>query len=281
MTIFLALFLGLVQGIAEFLPISSSGHLAIFQNLFGLKDVPMLFDVLLHFGTLVALCAFYRKDILEMLREAVRFVTDPTGKKQKPTPARRLLLLIILACLPLVPFVLLKDSVESLMGMPVFIGAALCVTGLLLFVSDRAKKGKKNEKNAKLTDALFVGVAQGVALIPGLSRSGTTIAAGLFRGFDRGFAVRFSFLLSLPAVLAATVLELFDSLKPAAEGAAETAVALEFFPCFLGMLTAAVVGYVSIGLVKKLVQSDKFGGFAYYCFTVGIITIVASLILGK
>lgn len=272
MTWLLAVFLGLVQGVAEFLPISSSGHLALFQALFGLDETPILFDVLLHFGTLISICVVFRKDIADMLRELFTGVGELiTHRHSREIPrARRLVLLVIVACLPLLVAVFFSSSVETLMQNTLVVGLFLCLTGIVLFVSDRmARRGQKDEKNTTVTDALIVGACQAVAVVPGLSRSGMTISGGLFRKFDRAFAVRFSFLLSLPAILGATVVSLVKAIK---EGFDTTDLPLYL----IGMLVAAVVGYFAIGLVKKLVSQGKFGYFAYYCLLAGLVAIVAS-----
>ncbi|MCI6613065.1 MAG: undecaprenyl-diphosphate phosphatase, partial [Clostridiales bacterium] len=206
MSFFSSFLLGLIQGIAEFLPISSSGHLAIAQNLLGMQDagvVPEFFDVLLHLGTLVAVFVAYWGEIKDMVRELVYGVRD-IAHHATPTPvppARRLILLIIVGTLPLFAVLPIKDKVQGLSSNMVFIGAALIVTGLLLFASDRVKKGRKTEASAGVLSALIVGVGQAIATMPGISRSGMTITTGCFVGYERKFAVRFSFLLSIPAVL--------------------------------------------------------------------------------
>ena len=212
-----AILLGLVQGVAEFLPISSSGHLAITEHLLasGSIDVPDFYDVLLHLGTLIAVFVAYWQDIRDMIRELIDGVRDLAhGATPNPVPpARRMILLIIVGTLPLFAVLLIKDFVESLGESLFFIAAALVVTGFLLFASDRVRKGRKTEKNASLVDVLLVGVAQAIATCPGISRSGTTITAGCFVGFDRKFAVRFSFLLSIPAILGANILSLKDAVE--------------------------------------------------------------------
>ncbi|MDR0381623.1 MAG: undecaprenyl-diphosphate phosphatase [Oscillospiraceae bacterium] len=273
----LAVFLGLVQGVAEFLPISSSGHLALLQSLFGLKEAPVFFDVLLHFGTLLSLCVFYRRDIAEMVLELARGVRELASPRHRGTgrvpKARRLVLLLVVACLPLIPAVFFSGVVESLLQKPALVGLFLCLTGAVLFVSDRLRAGaRKDETNATVGDALLVGVCQGIAILPGLSRSGMTISGGLLRRFDRAFAVRFSFLLSLPAVLGATLLQLFKELRQGLDTA--------HLPVYLlGMAVAAVSGYFAIGLVKRLVDNGKFGAFAYYCLAVGVVSIALSFFL--
>lgn len=270
-----AAFMGLLQGITEFLPVSSSGHLSLFQNFFGGKGPDNLFNVLLHFATLLAVCVVYRADIAEMLLEFFRGVKDlcsPGKHPEKVPPARRLILMLILGTLPLLVILPFKDAVEQLGGNTLFIGCALLVTGLLLFASDRFAQGRKNEGTMTVLDALFIGCAQALAVVPGLSRSGTTISAGVSRGLERPFAVRFSFLLSLPAVLGATLLEVLDVVKDGVDAA--------LVPQYLvGMAVAAVSGYFAIGLVKLLADKGKFGAFAYYCWAVGVLTILATFLM--
>lgn len=271
-----AVILGLVQGIAEFLPISSSGHLAIFQKFFRLADVEhdhMFFDVLLHLGTLIAVFAAYRRDIADLIREFLRMLhLQSAPRHQRPDyPKRRMILMLILATLPLVLVLPVKDYVEGLYTNTFFIAAALIVTGGLLFLSDRFGRGGKDEKSIRIGDALFVGCAQAVAVVPGLSRSGTTIAAGMSRGFDRTFAVKFSFLLSIPAVLGANLLSLIDAVQAGFDSS--------LLPVYLvGVLVAMVSGYASIVLLRYIAGKGRFGGFAYYCWGAAIITLVFSLI---
>ena len=276
MTFLSSFLLGLVQGIAEFLPISSSGHLAIAQNLLGMSDagtVPEFFDVLLHLGTLVAVFVAYWADIKDMVLEFFRGAGDLIhhSTPNPVPPARRLILLIILGTLPLFVVLPVKDAVQGLSNSMVFIGAALIVTGVLLFVSDRVKKGRKNERTATWLDVLIVGIGQAIATMPGISRSGMTITTGCFVGFERKFAVRFSFLLSIPAVLGANILSLAD--------AAKTGINWAEVPVYLvGVVTAAVVGYLCIRLLRFIAERGKFGAFAYYCWAAGVLTLVLNVI---
>lgn len=206
MTYLKAILLGLVQGIAEFLPISSSGHLAIARNLLNMEgagSIPEFFDVLLHLGTLIAVFAAYWGDIRDMVVEFFRGIGD-LAHRSTPTPvppARRLILLIIVGTLPLFAVLPIRKTVQGLGDNMYFVGAALIFTGFLLFLCDRVRRGRKTERSATWLDALLVGVGQAVATLPGVSRSGMTITAGCFVGYERRFAVRFSFLLSIPAVL--------------------------------------------------------------------------------
>jgi undecaprenyl-diphosphatase len=276
LTLLHAVLLGLIQGVAEFLPISSSGHLAIAEHLLGqagAAEIPGFFDVLLHLGTLVAVFAAYWQDIRDMVVEFFGGVGDLV-RRTTPTPvppARRLILLIIVGTLPLFAVLPVKDLVEGLGDNMYFVAGALLVTGCLLFASDRVRKGRKTERTAALVDVLLVGVAQAVATCPGISRSGTTITAGCFVGFERKFAVRFSFLLSIPAILGANILSLKDAL--------EAQVPWEEVPVYLaGVLVAAVVGYACIRLLKMIAEKGRFGFFAYYCWLAGAVTLVLTIL---
>ena len=276
MSLLSSIILGLIQGVAEFLPISSSGHLAIAEHLLGMTglEIPEFFDVLLHLGTLIAVFAAYWDDIRDMVVEFFCGVRD-LAHRTTPTPvppARRLILLIIVGTLPLLVVLPIKDLVEGLADNMYFVGGALIVTGFLLFASDRVRKGRKTEKNATLVDVLLVGAAQAIATCPGISRSGTTITAGCFVGFDRKFAVRFSFLLSIPAILGANVLSIKDALA--------TVVWSEVPVYLVGVAVAAAVGYACIRLLKMIADKGKFGFFAYYCWIVGAMTLVLTVIQG-
>ena len=274
MTYLSAILLGLVQGIAEFLPISSSGHLAIAQNLLHLQtEVPEFYDVLLHLGTLLAVFVAYWQEIRDMIGEFFRGIGD-LARRSTPTPvppARRMSVLIIIATLPLFAVLPIRGAVQGLGDNMVFIGCALIVTGFLLFASDLMRKGKKAERHATWMDALMVGVGQAVATMPGISRSGMTITAGCFCGFERKFAVRFSFLMSIPAVLGANILSIADAL--------EAGVNWAELPMYLvGVVVAAVTGYLCIRLLKMIADKGRFGFFAYYCWGVGVLTLVMSII---
>ena len=277
MTLLSSILLGLIQGVAEFLPISSSGHLAIAEHLLGASGThpPEFFDVLLHLGTLLAVFVAYWKDIRDMVVEffcGVRDLAHHSTPVPVP-PARRMILLIIVGTLPLFAVLPIKDLVEGLADTLYFVGGALIVTGFLLFASDRVRKGRKTEKSATLLDVFLVGVAQAIATCPGISRSGTTITAGCFLGFDRKFAVRYSFLMSIPAILGANILSIKDAL--------ETVIWAEVPVYLVGVLVSAVVGYACIRLLKMIADKGKFGFFSYYCWTVGVLTIIMNLVLNQ
>ena len=278
MSILSSMILGLVQGVSEFLPISSSGHLSLFQHFFNLatSDGSLFFDVLLHLGTLIAIFVYYWKDIVKLVKSLIHLIQCLFSKKERQkvkrlAPAERMALMIIVATLPLFVILPIKDLVEGLYGNTIFVGCALLATGVILFLSDRMARGKKGPKSATLLDALLVGVGQAVAVVPGLSRSGTTISAGMLRGFSRRFAVRFSFLMSIPAVLGANILTIGD--------AVQQGIDTSMLPAYIvGTIVAAVSGYFAIRLVNLLANKGKFGNFAYYCWGIGAAAVVASLI---
>ena len=274
MTAFHSFLLGLIQGAVEFLPISSSGHIAIAQNLLHLDaEIPEFFDILLHLGTLLAVFVAYWRDIVEIIVEFFRGIGD-IAHHRTPTPvppARRTILLMIIASLPLFGVLPLRKAVRGLTDNMLFVGLALIVTGFMLFICDLIRQGRKTASNASMLDAIVVGIGQLIATLPGISRSGMTIATGCFVGFDREFAVRFSFLLSIPAVLAANVLSLVESLGVGIDASQ--------IPVYLvGVVTAAVVGYLCICLLKRIARNGRFGIFAYYCWAVGLFTLVMNII---
>ncbi len=278
MTISSAILLGIVQGVAEFLPISSSGHLAILQNLFALSagEDHLFFDVLLHLGTLISICVCYWGDIVAMVREV--FIVLRGGRRADGTPvqgnlgAARLFMMIVVGTLPLFLVLPINDKVEELYYITPFIGVALLLTGCMLFVSDKMTPGKRTEKNMRFRDALVIGLCQCVATMPGLSRSGTTITAGIATGLDRNFAMKYSFLLSLPAVLGANLLSFIKAIG-------SESIDASLIPAYLiGMLAAMLSGIAAISLMKLIAKKSKFGWFAYYCWGAGVLTIIFSLI---
>ena len=274
MSIWEAVLLGLVQGIAEFLPISSSGHLSIVNNLFNISEEGhMFFDVLLHLGTLASIFIVYWQDLKEMFYEVISFANlgPLAGQPRERYPQARTFIMIIMATLPLFLILPINDMIETLYYNNVFIGVAIILTGCMLYVSDRMKPGKKTERSMTILDAVIIGLCQCVATIPGLSRSGTTITAGIATGLRRDFAVKFSFLLSIPAVLGANILSLADAFR---EGINWASV-----PAYLvGMVAAMLSGIAAINLLKYISNKGKFGGFAYYCWVMGVLSIILYMI---
>ncbi len=270
MPVWLAALLGVVQGLTEFLPVSSSGHLALFQNFFDIAqytDNHIAFDIVLHLGTLVAVAVAFWPDIVELVRSLIGWICD--GFRIKGHSGRRMLVMLIIATAPLAVAALLDDVVSELFGSTLFIGCALLFTALLLFLADKVGHGRKTARDASYKSALLVGLMQLIAILPGVSRSGSTICGGLFAGFDRQFAVRFAFLLSIPAVLGAAVFQLPDIASAAGDGLLVYGV---------GFVTAAVSGYLAIRLVRLLMKKNNFRVFSVYCAVVGLLSIVFSLI---
>lgn len=283
--------MGLVQGIAEFLPISSSGHLAIMQQILHMKlDNGLFFDVLLHLGTLVAVFIAFWKDIQELIIEGFRIIGDffiNVGRLIKyvftrkqvefkqviSTPYRRFVILILVSTIPIgIVGVLFNKAVEKANATLIVPGLCLILTGVLLCIADRTKTGHKTEKTATFKDAGFIGLAQACAILPGLSRSGTTITACLVAGFDKSYAVKYSFIMSIPAVLGATVFEIKDvSLSAITQN--------DLLNYLVGTIVAAVVGYISIKTMLIIVKGKKFIGFSIYCFIIGIVTVACYFLI--
>ena len=271
-----AVFLGFIQGVAEFLPISSSGHLAVLQNIFNMQTAEeghMFFDVLLHLGTLISIILVYWKDIVYIVTDTVgllRSSHEMFPEQRTERSGARLLLMLVFGTLPLFLILPFHNSLEQLYYKTGFIGAAFLLNGCLLYVSDRIVPGHGNERTMRIRDALLIGCAQAVATIPGISRSGSTITAGIATGQSRPYAMKYSLLMSIPAVLGANLLSLIKSLK--------AGVDWSNFPAYLvGMIVSVVVGYFSIILLQRLLKKGKFGNFAYYMWGVGAFTLIASL----
>ncbi len=276
MSVWNAIILGLVQGITEFLPVSSSGHLSILNNLFDLTstdDGHLLFDVLMHLGTLAAVFVCYWQDIVRMFYEVLGLINvgPLAGQRQRHYPGARTFIMIVFATLPLVLVLPVHKMIETLYYHNVFIGLALVLTGCMLFVADKMKPGTKTAGGMTISDALIIGLCQCVATIPGLSRSGTTITAGIATGLDREFAVKFSFLLSIPAVLGANIVTLVDAFQQGVD--------IANVPAYLiGMVAAMLSGIGAISFIKRLASKGKFGGFAYYCWVMGVLSIILTMI---
>lgn len=266
-----AIIQGLIQGFTEFLPVSSSGHLSLYQYFTGINsDSAVLFSVLLHFGTLIAVFIAFWRTIRELIVEAFKLVGDIFTLKVFKTPAnakRRMIYMLFLSCIPLLLVLPFKDTISGLSSDNSVLAEGVCFIGtaLLLTLADGVVKGSKTAKNMTVVDAFGVGFAQMFATLPGISRSGSTISAGLLCGLTRSYAVAYSFILGMPAILAAGLLDLKDLL--AGTGAAAQ---LEWLPALAGMAVAAVAGLLAIKLVNYIVKTDKFKIFAVYTFILGI-----------
>lgn len=273
MSLWFAILLGLVQGLTEFLPVSSSGHLVLAQMLFG-GDVEadyLLFNVLLHFGTLLSVVVAFWKDIKELVVEFFGWVKD--GFRINGHPYRRFIIMVLITLVPMFAVLPIKSKLEEAFSSTLLVGLLLLVTAAILFLSEKAPKKHKTEQNATWLDALIVGVGQCFAVLPGLSRSGTTICTGLFRGFSREFAVRFAFIMSLPVILGANLLEVVDVLRAPAEALGDVSLL-----CYIaGILAALLSGLAAIRLVRLVSKRGNFRPFVVYCTLIGTITIVVSL----
>lgn len=287
MTLIESIILGLVQGLAEFLPISSSGHLAILEETLNIQNAGIVYDVMLHIGTLLAVVVAFFPDIKKLVIETIgiiccvainigRFFSNlgrPRNNKKDYLPIvnssyRRFVLLIIVSTIPTAIIgVLLKNVVKAAAGSLLVVGICLIISGILLFVADRIVTGKKRVNKVKYSEAGFIGIIQGFATMPGISRSGATITAGLLCGFDRTFAVKYSFIMSIPAILGAMILEIKDF-------ASMSVSSNELLYYFVGMIVAAVVGFIAIKVVLNIVKKKKYKYFAYYCLLIGLVAII-------
>lgn len=273
MPFFIALLLGLLQGLTEFLPISSSAHLLLTQKFFGYEEGDLLFSVTVHLGTLIAVCIAFRKTVKELFFEVFRTGKDLITLRISPAKAsssRRLLGLLILSLIPLFIVYPFKGYLDPLLVSPLIGGICLIFNGLILLLCDMVPAGSKTAKTAKVTDALFVGVVQCVALLPGISRSGSTITAGVCQGMKRSFAAKYSFLLSIPTILGGAILEFAEAWG---EGIDPSKI-----PLYLtAMAGAALAGLGAILLLKKVLKSKGFHYFAIYSFILGMVTVLTEV----
>lgn len=257
MTILQAIILGMVQGLTEFIPVSSTGHLVIFQHIFGIQGNPLTFDILVHLGTLLAVFVAFWRDIAAILKK----------------PFSKITYLIIVGCIPagLMGYFLqpiFEKAFESLL----VVGIGLLITGGILKLSEMFTYNSLNMKEVRETtylDVLFIGLLQGIAIVPGISRSGSTIAGGLLAGLDRTFAARYSFLVAIPVILGAGLVQLKDF------SLSSLAVTGSIIPYIIGSLAAAIFGLLAIKIVMNLVRNGRLSIFSYYCWIVGALTIGA------
>lgn len=263
---------GIIQGLTEFLPVSSSGHLALYQNYFGQSEQSsgLFFSAILHLGTLLATILAFRKEIWALIKEAGSMCGDLfKGKlfKTPMNPERRMIVMLVLSLFVLVPFVPLKDFIEKVSTTyMIVLGCLFIYTSIILYLSDRCVKGNKTEGDITVKNALTVGLFQAIALFPGVSRSGSTISSGLFCGFSRELAVRYSFILGIPTILAGCLLEVKDAL--------ETSESMGNIGVYLvGFAVSAVVGVCAIKMVNWIVKSNKFTIFSIYTLILGLVII--------
>lgn len=277
MTIWESIFYGIVQGLAEFLPISSSGHLAIFQSVFGAgdPDANISFNILLHLGTLIAVFFVYWRDIAQLICSFFTLcgkLLRGNFKFSSYTENERFVILVLIATLPLIPAALIEGYISALSSYIIIVGVILLFNAFLLFFSDKMARGNKTLGEVKPRNALIVGLCQMLATLPGLSRSGSTITGGLTQGFERPLAVKFSFILSIPAILGACVLKLPEFFKTAASEGSE-----QFLIYLAGALVAALVGVAAMKLLNYISKKSNFRIFSYYCVAAGLFAIIWGL----
>lgn len=269
MSYFEAIILGLVQGLAEFLPISSSGHLALLQQWFGIQeDKVLLFAVLLHVGTLISVFIVYWRDIAELIVELFLTIKDLcTGKglRLQERPVRKLGIMIIVATIPTgIIGILFNDLFDSLYNSIIPIGIGLIITGFLLVMAERMGASNRGIEQMNFRNALFIGTVQGIAICPGISRSGSTLFGSLICNLDRKFAVKFVFLISIPSIWGSAVMEAPAALESGFDMA-------QLGPVLVGMIVAAVSGLIAIKTMIKIVSDKKLNYFSYYVWALGLI----------
>lgn len=259
MSIFEAIILGIVQGLGEFLPISSSGHLVLTQNILGIKEADMFFTVLLHMGTLIPVLIVYFSDIVELIKK----------------PFQKYVYLLIVATIPAVVVSLLfEDYIEMLFAGTVFLGVGFLFTGCVLMYADKPRENTKLDDDITYKDAAKIGSMQALAVLPAVSRSGSTIAGALICGIERETAAKFSFLMSIPAILGAFIFELIKLISNGEPVASEL-----YAPYAFGFIAAMLSGYLAIRFMLKVIASAKLRYFAYYVFALGVFVIIDSLFL--
>jgi len=270
-----AIILGILQGLTEFLPVSSSGHLVLFQHLFGLKEAELFFDVCVHLGTLVAVIIVFRHEIIKIISALLQLVAlggqkEKFLQKMESESELKMAVLIVIGSIPIAILGLLFASIaDRLFSSTLIVGLMLMVTGLLLWLTRKAETHAIAASDGHLTTAkaFIIGIVQGLAIIPGISRSGSTISTGLLLGVDRETAARYSFLLSIPAILGAGLLSLKD-------GFSQTTPVI--WTSLLGAVTAAIVGYGALKSLLHLVKKGRLYVFAPYCWLVGLLAILFS-----
>ena len=271
MTILEAIVLGVLQGITEFLPVSSSGHLVLMQHFLGIKESKVFFEVMLHFGTLGAVIIVYYQLIGSLVRTGFSTLFQAAFYRQprltiSNTPDLRLIWFLLLGSIPTGLIALLfKDSLEAIFGKPMVVAGMLIITGLILQLSRIGQRRRETETPLRVWHTPLVGIAQGLAIIPGISRSGSTISISLLLGLSPQVAAQYSFLLSIPAILGAVILKLGDI--------GEITIAPTVIVA--GTLTSFIVGYIALRFLLALLNRGRFSIFSYYCFALGIIAAVS------
>lgn len=255
MNLIQAIILGIVQGLTEFLPISSSGHLVLMQKIFGITEPTLIFDTSVHIGTLLAVFVVFKDDIISILKK----------------PFQKLTWLLLAATIPTAIIgIVFKDTFEQMFHTGSTLGFEFIATGAILLWSSKLIGGRKGVKETSYFDAVFIGIMQGLAIMPAISRSGLTISGALFRNLDRNFAARFSFLLSIPAILGAAVFQIKDLMEVGSGSGAGIGMSA----LIAGSIAAALAGYISIKFMLEVLKGGKLKYFAYYVFVIGALVIL-------
>lgn len=271
-----AIVLGLVQGLSEFLPISSSGHLALLENLFEIREESVLFfAVLLHIGTLVSIFIVYHEDIYALIKELGLLFKDifsGKGLRIEERPIRKLGIMIIVSSIPTaIMGLLFSNFIDKVFGSLIVISICWIITGFILFFSEKLKTNSKEIEGMKYRNAIFIGICQGLAIMPGISRSGSTIVGSLVTGLKREFAVEFAFLISIPAILGSAILEFPKAIKAGIDPST-------IGPMIVGFLVAAISGYFAITTMIRIVSKHKMIYFSYYVWVIGVGTFIYSIL---
>mgnify|MGYP000887915651 CR=1 FL=1 len=260
MSVIEAIILGIVQGLTEFLPVSSSGHLVLLQKIFKIEEGAMSFDIALHLATLIAVLVVYRSKILEIIRN----------------PFSKLPVYIVIGTIPVAVFgILLKDIIESFFETGATLGTGFIFTGIILMYADSTRDRKRTIEQMNIKDPLLIGTSQAVAMLPAVSRSGMTVSAALALGIERKTAADFSFLLSIPAILGAVAVDIYDIVKTGESGISQIGT----IPLALGMIFAAVSGFIAVKTMINLIQKQKLRYFSYYLWIIGVLVLADQLFL--
>lgn len=260
MSVIEAIILGIVQGLTEFLPVSSSGHLVLLQKIFKIEEGAMSFDIALHLATLIAVLVVYRSKILEIIRN----------------PFSKLPVYIVIGTIPVAVFgILLKDIIESFFETGATLGTGFIFTGIILMYADSTRDRKRTTEQMNIKDPLLIGTSQAVAMLPAVSRSGMTVSAALALGIERKTAADFSFLLSIPAILGAVAVDIYDIVKTGESGISQIGT----IPLALGMIFAAVSGFIAVKTMINLIQKQKLRYFSYYLWIIGVLVLADQLFL--
>jgi undecaprenyl-diphosphatase len=265
MTTIETIFLGIIQGLTEFLPVSSSGHLVLSKNLLGFKEPELLLDTALHFGTLLAVCVYFRTDLRKIIEAIWRLIPRGENPRSKSDPYANLALMVVIGSIPTALIgIIFKEPLESFFGSVTTVGMMLILTGVIVAITRFIPEAYGKRGQVSIAIALAIGTAQGLAIMPGISRSGSTIVCGLLLGLNRDLAGRFSFILCIPAIFGALLLQLnmgaIDRVGPV--------------PLIAGFFVSAVVGFLALKLLMGMVRKGHFYYFAPYCWAIGILTVV-------